>query len=1043
MSGESGGLGGLCQRCLLQTTLKIDGATVTPGGGDLFAALEAEANLVAHLSGFADYELLEEIARGGMGIVFKARQRGLNRIVALKMIAAGQLAKPEDIARFRNEAEAAARFQHPNLVPVYEVGEHDGQPWFSMEYVAGPSLAKEVRAGPLAPERAARLMQAVAGAVQHAHDHGILHRDLKPSNILIEFGTVPRVTDFGLAKFAQHDSGITRTDGIVGSPGYMSPEQASAGSVDNRSDVYSLGAVLYEMLTGRPPFQASTPIRTLRLVIETEPVPPARFNPGVPRDLETICLKCLAKEPARLYSTARELAAELEAFLENRPIRARPTSRMERVVRWCRRKPALAAALTALVLALGSGIGGVLWQWRRATLLATRETRQRWLAERNSYAADMLLIDRALKDRNFGYVDGLLARHDPSGKPEVASDRVRPDYRNWEWRHFKSRLPSDELFILGTCSNRVTAVAISPAGRRVAAGDSDGWVNIWDVESRALVQRIRGLALVDNLQFSPDQKWLVCGTRNGSTQLFDTTNWSPGATIDSPRSAIAAFTPDGRHLHLGSRVQLTAHDLVSGKLVSSRPLRGVSNVAFDANALRVAMMLWNGDGCFLDLATFEGVTNRQPDLINRYHVSLTVSPDGRQAVATYNDNTAWVWDFVTGKLRHELRNHTALIFRTAFSPDSRTLVTAGTDQVIGLWDVESGAHRGLLQGHRAAVTAVSFFPDGRRLVSGSRDRTVRVWDIGAADKGLGLTQDLVGATDFVLSPDGSLIWHGVPRQHWTVSDPFAEPMTVAEGKDPDVVSGAGSVHRRRFALAGNDGRVSTWHRTPLGFQPDRSFDAHPGGVRWVAYSPDEQLLASIGNDESVAIWDVVTLDLIKRIPLQRKLGRTGPPRFSPDSQRITLENPQTGSSVLDWRTGQWLGPFNGQTDPVTHSAVSPDGSHLAVVGHDGVTRLWDLREPDKSPRQMSAPETGIWSACFFPDGERLAVGLDSGEIVLWDVVTDREVLRLLDDPIPALAMAFNPEFDALVTINVRGVRVWPGRSLRSQRLGTTIADPER
>ncbi len=277
-----------------------------------------------------------------------------------------------------------------------------------------------------------------------------------------------------------------------------------------------------------------------------------------------------------------------------------------------------------------------------------------------------------------------------------------------------------------------------------------------------------------------------------------------------------------------------------------------------------------------------GVTNRQPDLRNRYQVSLAMSPDGQHAVATYNDNTAWMWDFNTGLVQHELHDHTALIFRTAFSPDSRTLATAGTDQVIGLWDVESGAHLGLLQGHQAAVTALAFFADGHRLVSGSRDRTVRVWDIGTTHRSPDITMDLPGGTDISIASDGSLIWQGGAGRPWTV------------------------------------------------------------------------------------------------------------------------------------------------TDSVTDSVISPDGIHLAVVGHDGVTGIWDLQNPEKPPRMLASPETGIWSACFFPDGERLAVGLDSGEIVLWDVVAGREVVRLLEDPLPSVAMAFNPEFDALVTVSLRSVRVWRG-----------------
>lgn len=1028
LSGVDSGLGGLCQQCLLQTTLKIDGSTPTPGIGDLFAALEAETNLVPHLSGFADYEFLEEIARGGMGIVFKARHRGLNRIVALKMIAAGQLAKAEELVRFRHEAEATARFQHPNLVAVYEVGEHDGQPWFSMEYVAGPSLAKVVREGPLVPERAARLLKSVADAVQHAHDHGILHRDLKPSNILLAPGDQPRVTDFGLAKFAQRDSELTRTDGILGSPSYMSPEQASAGVIDGRSDVYSLGAVLYELLTGRPPFQASTPVRTLRLVVETDPVAPTRLNPGVPRDLETICLKCLTKDPARRYASARDLAADLAAFLEGRPISARPVSVLERLVRWCRRKPALASTLLALGLALGIGVAGVLWQWQRAEALAHRESQQRRLADRNAYAADMLLIDRAMKDRNFGYVAGLLARHDPGSTGLPDGGTRGGDFRNWEWRHFQSRLPSDELFTLGVCSNRICALAVSPDGRLVAAGESDGWISIWDATTRTQRQRLPGPVLLDQLVFSPDQRWLACSTRDGSTRLVNTTNWGVDFTFQSPNTATPAFSKDSQQLHLGARGQLSVHDLADGKTVRSVALPGLASLAFDAFARHFAMLLWNGDGCFLELPSLIGTTNRQPDLVTRYLVSLSLSPDGRYAAATYNDNAVWVWDFRTGAVKHELHDHKALVFRTAFSPDNRLLATAGTDQVIGLWNVETGSQIGLLQGHRAAVTAVNFFPDGRRLVSGSRDGTVRIWDLTKTSRTREPIRSLGDSTEYLLSPDGSLIWHGTARRHWQISDPFSAMKILAEGNDPHVLSGAGGDRQECFALARDDGSVEHWVRTNGTYLVGRRLAAHPNAVKSMAYSPKNQYLASVGPDESLAIWEVATGALLKRIPGFTKLKRPGLPRFSFDGQSLTQEDSQAGSAVLDWPNARWHGPFGGQSDSVSDSVLSPDGYHLAVVSFVGGARVWDTRHPELPSRHLAAPDTGIWSTCYFPDGERLAVALDSGEIVLWDVVTEREVVRLLEEPFPAFVMAFNPEHDSLVTVNSRGLRIWRGRN---------------
>jgi len=319
---------------------------------------------------FGDYELLEEIARGGMGVVYRARQVSLNRIVALKMILSGQLAGEDDVKRFRLEAQTAAALQHPNIVAIHEVGAHDGQHYFSMDFVEGRSLADLVRDNPLPPEQAARWVRTVAEAIQYAHQRGVLHRDLKPSNVLIDSFGQPRVTDFGLAKRMASpgcqpgENALTATGAVVGTPSYMPPEQASAdrGAMGPASDVYSLGAVLYELVTGRPPFRAATPLDTLLQVLEAEPAPPRLLNPAVGRDLETIILKCLQKEPVRRYASAQDLADDLGALLEGRPIKARRPGLAERALRWTQtqRRGAVLIVLTATAsaLLLVSGIVG-------------------------------------------------------------------------------------------------------------------------------------------------------------------------------------------------------------------------------------------------------------------------------------------------------------------------------------------------------------------------------------------------------------------------------------------------------------------------------------------------------------------------------------------------------------------------------------------------------------------------------------------------------------------------------------------------------------
>jgi WD40 repeat protein/tRNA A-37 threonylcarbamoyl transferase component Bud32 len=317
---------------------------------------------------FGEYELQAEIARGGMGVVYKARQRRLNRTVAVKMILAGELADKEDVKRFLSEAEAAAGLDHPGIVPVYESGEIDGQHFFSMGFVEGQSLAALMAAGPLSPQRAAELVAQVASAVEYAHERGVIHRDLKPGNILLDKDGNPRVTDFGLAKRVAGDSGLTRTGQALGTPSYMPPEQASGrlDAIGRPADVYALGAVLYAALTGRPPFQAATPLDTILQVLEQQPVAPRQLNADIPRDLETIALKCLEKEPHKRYATASELADELHRFLAGEPIHARPASRPERVWRWCRRNPMATAAVVSLLC--GAAVSSYFAQhaWRKA-----------------------------------------------------------------------------------------------------------------------------------------------------------------------------------------------------------------------------------------------------------------------------------------------------------------------------------------------------------------------------------------------------------------------------------------------------------------------------------------------------------------------------------------------------------------------------------------------------------------------------------------------------------------------------------------------------
>jgi serine/threonine-protein kinase len=370
-----------------------------PSADKSTAGTEPSPPAGACLPYFGDYELVEEIARGGMGVVYRAQQKSLNRTVALKVILAGRLASAADRQRFHSEAEATANLDHPHIVPIHEIGEHDGQHYFTMKFIEGGSLAQH---GPRFRHDAAstaQLLATVARAVHHAHQRGLLHRDLKPANILLDMQGQPHLTDFGLARRLGGEPGLTRTGIAVGTPSYMAPEQAAGPrmATTTAADVYSLGAILYELLTGVPPFRAEHPLETLRQVLEREPVRPRSIDTSVDRDLETICLKCLEKDPLRRYHSAAELAEDLERCLRGEPVRARRIGTVARLWRWCRRRPVSAGVSAALIVFVAVGTGAIVWQWQAAEAHSRRAEQERVRAEDAFRQAHQAVNDFCIK----------------------------------------------------------------------------------------------------------------------------------------------------------------------------------------------------------------------------------------------------------------------------------------------------------------------------------------------------------------------------------------------------------------------------------------------------------------------------------------------------------------------------------------------------------------------------------------------------------------------------------------------------------------------
>jgi len=961
---------------------------------------------------FGDYELLEEIARGGMGVVYKARQTRLNRLVALKMILAGQLASPDDVKRFYTEAEAAANLDHPGIVPIFEVREQDGQHYFSMGYVEGQSLATRVAAGPLPPREAATLAREVAQSIQYAHDHGVIHRDLKPANILLDAKGRSKVTDFGLAKKLEGDSGLTASGQIMGTPSYMPPEQASGRlDVGPLADLYSLGAVLYHMLTGRPPFQAAGVMDTLLQVIEREPVSPSVLNPHVARDLETITLKCLQKDPQRRYASAAALASDLENWLEGRPIEARPVGRLERSWRWCRRNPAVTTALAAVALLLVAITALSLLSAQKSRQFAVRIQSERDVALKNLKRA--LEAEDASKRYSNGlerqlYVNlvSLAQREALAGDVELAErllDRCPLKLRGWEWDYCK-RSCHDELMAVDTLKNGPTGgVAYGPDGRWFAAGHDHGAL-MCDSETGQIIRVFKGSGgEVISLAISRDGKRIAAGRNDSTFTIWDATDGRVMHTLRISASSVKdlAFSPDGRLLRTGAD--------------------GAGPRAPDW------LKLW-------EVAT--GVEARMIPSSKEYGAMSAVaySPDGLQVASADADFVVRLWEVATGTLLHELRGgHSLPVFALAFSPDGKFVASGSKDRSILLWDARRGGKpiRGYF-GHDGFVSSVTFSPDCKRLVSGGSDGTIRFWDLETARQ----IKTLRGHANVVqpvrFSPNGKRLvsssWNWRVRT-WDASGDD-RPLTRTVYNPNSAVSY--SPDGRRLAATG-DGVIRVWDPSTgseIGTLSDPSGKANPGPG--LAYSPDGRHIASADWGDTVIIWDLETGRPERG--LQGHKGRVNGVAYSADGKQIISAGADHDLRLWDAATGQEAKVFSGHSDEVCAVAFTRDGRRFASVGLDGTSRMWDVatgREVWKvagpSPRYFPFGN----AVAISPDGRRVAIsgedwGSDHGTVTLRDVETGQTVLTVIAHGSSGVnGVAFFPDGRRIATASSdKTVKLW-------------------
>jgi eukaryotic-like serine/threonine-protein kinase len=1018
--------------------------------------------LGASVQYFGDYELLERLGKGGMGVVYKARQVSLKRLVALKMILAGQLADEQDIARFHVEAEAAANLDHPGIVRIFEIGQHQGQHYFSMGYVDGESLDARLKASPLPPCEAAQLMEQVARAVAYAHAQGVIHRDLKPANILVDKNHRPHVTDFGLAKRVQGDSSLTATGVVLGTPSYMPPEQAAGRieQINEQSDVYSLGATLYALLVGRPPFQAATSLETLIQVREQESMPLRQLNPKLPGDLETVCAKCLEKDPRQRYNSAHELGEELRRFLSGEPIHARPVGRTERLWRWCKRNPVVAALSAAallllLMVVLATSVG---YMKTNAALTIAQSERDR--AEVEQRRAEASLASEAAARRNAEarrqqaeeekrksaqnryYVRIALAEQNRISGEVQESERLLDvcpvPFRQWEWGYLK-RLCHLDLLTLRGHADYVSSVAFSPDGKRLATGSGDKTVKIWDAATGREMLTLRGHKdIVWGVAFSPDGKRLATGSGDGTVKIWDVDTGKEVRTLRENGVVIrsVAFSPDGKRLAAGGDDEtVMIWDAATGQKTLSRTRR-----------TRAVRSMWERFGLpnLNWLGLLFGVSSIGFDLnFDLCITSVAFSPDGKRLATGSLGHSVKIWDATTGQEILMLRGHVNGLVSVAFSPDGRQFATAGgDDKTVQTWDLASGREMLILRGHTETVGSVAFSPDGKWLATSGGD-AVRIWDLATGREILFLRGPNGGA-GVAFSQDGKRLAAGSGDKANIWDLPTGQEMLTLCGPAPFSGDGSEELGVSSVAFSPDGKRLAT------GSDSVRIWDAATGRemltlpVRAisVAFSMDGRRLAT-GSEEKTAIWDAATgremLALRGHAPFFDKVTgelSVSSVAFSPDGRRLATVGCLLTPTIWDAVTGQKLLTLRGHAADVSTVAFSPDGKRLAAGSTDKTVGIWDTVTGQKL-LTLRGHAADVSTVAFSPDGKRLATGSDDKTVMIsaprssdktvkiWDTVTGQELLTLRGHAAGVSTVAFSPNGKRLATgSNDKTVKIW-------------------
>lgn len=1051
------------------------------------------------------YEILDKLGRGGMGVVYKARQIRLNRLVALKMILTGSHAAEHELARFRSEAEAVARLQHPNIVQIHEVGETEGKPFFSLEFCDGGSLDKQLAGTPIPPRQAAQLVETLARAMDAAHQKGVIHRDLKPANVLLarndvhrvlddDSGTTakpdssvhrssfitrhsPKITDFGLAKKLDEGSGQTASSAVMGTPSYMAPEQASGQSkqAGPAADIYALGAILYESLTGRPPFRAETPLDTLMQVVTVEPVRPRLLQPMTPLDLETVCLKCLQKEPSKRYATALALAEDLRRFQANEPIQARAVGRVEKTWRWCRRNPAVAGLCALLILmlvtiAIVSAVTAVNFyelaaseQQAKSDALDLAQSEARATAEaRKAHDREVDKSNELRQNLSFQFVaNGTRAQNDgdyalallwyvKALQLDEGDSKREPAHRLRvanTWR----QMP--RLVGMYRHDAPLTWAEMSPDGKQVVTASYDGTARLWDVATGKQI----GTPMnhdgyyVFRARFSPDGKKIATCSGDGTVRLWDSAA-RPVAAFRQLTSCVATlvFSPDGKKLAAGCYnpgvyftppTGVDPRDTRRVRIGESRPgaiiwdLEADKQIPLSGMVYQTPEMAFSGDGRRIgyvsphqnqvtigDVSTGALVAGPFPQVAdadpNRGLVTfLTLNHDASRLIAGGYTGTCHLWNVQTGK-----RIGSALRGRRAFfTPDGSQVVGHG------LWDAVNGQ---LLQSPPAEIGGIwtaDLGPGGRQVVA-AHSQGVRVWET-TNWKPLTPVLRFIGGHRQLARHGRYLVvdGHDHVARVWDLAGQAPRVPPIGD-ESRSARYGADGKHlvtaEVRLTASGTEGVARLWD-TSTGHSATGAF-VHGAEVNGADISPDGKRIVTGSADGSVRFWDTTTKQLLG-VPWPHSwpvddvfFDTTGARLVAIQGGTHARTRDHAKIQVWDVGTGQPLWKPN--LFWRLHVALSRDGGWLATAQGEAPARVWDLTTGQPITPELQHPAS-VHKPAFGPDKHWLATPCLDGFLRIWDLPSGN-LGQTIRHQTAVVAVALSSDAHRLVTADRNTLRVW-------------------